>query len=437
VPVAAGGTEWALTGRDEELAFVVDWLRASRPRPVVLSGAAGVGKSRLAAEASAAVADEFDVEWCATTQSSASIPFGPVTRLLAPSSGKGRVDDTLRRSLAAIAARSRPLLVVVDDAHLLDDASAVLVHRLTIEGTAAVLATQRAGEPAPDPITALWKDGGGNYLELQALSRDETDVLLTNALGGPVEGRTVDRLWQLTGGNLLFLRELVRAAIDEGSLHQARDLWRSRGPLVAPGRLADLVHARLDELEQPERDALALVAFGEPLPLAMARGVVDGQLLAKLGGYGLIVVEGAQPVGAVRVAHSLYAEVLRAELSPFEEVEASRRLAEAAVEAGVAGGRHSRWVSAWALEAGVELPPEVVLNAAREALAAADPPRAERLARAALTQRTSSEAAFLLGDALLAMERYEEAAAAFADADRLVADEPGACARPRRCNRSP
>jgi len=39
----------------------------------------------------------------------------------------------------------------IDDAHLLDDMSAALVHQLAASGRAYVIATVQAGEPVPDP----------------------------------------------------------------------------------------------------------------------------------------------------------------------------------------------------------------------------------------------------------------------------------------------
>ena len=45
-------------------------------------------------------------------------------------------------------AQGLPLLVFVDDAHLLDNGSAVLVHQMALTQAATVLATVRAGEVA-------------------------------------------------------------------------------------------------------------------------------------------------------------------------------------------------------------------------------------------------------------------------------------------------
>ncbi len=59
----------------------------------------------------------------------------------------------------ACQAEGRRVVLGVDDAHLLDDASAAVLFDLVVTGAAFVVATLRTGEPAPEPVTALWKDG--------------------------------------------------------------------------------------------------------------------------------------------------------------------------------------------------------------------------------------------------------------------------------------
>ena len=142
---------WPLVGRRVELEALAGIVGDDRVGGVVLAGAAGVGKSRLAREALArAVAAGQDAEWVAATRAAASIPFGAVSHLLPPAErlGDDRL-DTLRRAAALLADRGggRPLVLAVDDAHLLDDASAALVHLLALRGLAVVLATVRTGAP--------------------------------------------------------------------------------------------------------------------------------------------------------------------------------------------------------------------------------------------------------------------------------------------------
>ena len=73
---------WPLVGRQAELEALVADISEARGG-VVLAGAAGVGKTRLAREALVRVrAVGRDVEWVAATRAAASIPFGAVSHLL-------------------------------------------------------------------------------------------------------------------------------------------------------------------------------------------------------------------------------------------------------------------------------------------------------------------------------------------------------------------
>lgn len=69
----------------------------------------------------------------------------------------GGAAETIARALDQLAATDR-FVLVVDDAHLLDEHSAIVLHRVVVRRLAPVLVTLRSGEPAPDVVTALWKD---------------------------------------------------------------------------------------------------------------------------------------------------------------------------------------------------------------------------------------------------------------------------------------
>ena len=101
--------------------------------------------------------------------------------------------------------------MVVDDAHLLDDGSAALVLHLATTRRVTVVATVRSGEPCPDAVVSLWKEGLADRVDLQALSEAETASLLKDALGD-VEPAAQRRVWALTRGVPLYVREVVRAA---------------------------------------------------------------------------------------------------------------------------------------------------------------------------------------------------------------------------------
>ena len=213
--------EWPLLGREAELGWVTDSIAGGRPG-IVLVGSAGVGKTRLAREAiGRAKAAGSATEWVVATRASASIPFGPFAHLLPETLPPTISQLHLLRLIAdtlSSRARGHRLVIGIDDAHLLDNASAALLHQLAPDGKFFVLATVRAGEGAPDSVTALWKDAGAERLEVQSLPEDLVGQLVSRALGGQVDGPTVARLWEASRGNVLFLRELLLAGHETNAL---------------------------------------------------------------------------------------------------------------------------------------------------------------------------------------------------------------------------
>ena len=249
--------DWPLVGRAAELHRLHDLVAGSDSPGVMIAGPAGVGKTRLALEAlRLAEAAGMGTARVTATRAAAALPFGALAPLLpaAHHGETGGVDDRadlLRRSAAALLERAegRRLALVVDDAHLLDDASATLIHQLAGSDSAFVLATLRTGEVAPEPVTSLWKDGVVERLELVGLDARAVAQLLESVLRGPVDRATVAHLAVRCQGNVLFLREMVLGALHDGSLCDDGGLWRLVAPLCPSERLMELVEARLGRLD--------------------------------------------------------------------------------------------------------------------------------------------------------------------------------------------
>jgi DNA-binding CsgD family transcriptional regulator len=409
---------WPLVGRRAELETLAVALGDTHAG-VVLAGAAGVGKTRLAREAlDRAAAAGSEVEWVAATRAAASIPFGAVSHLLPPAArlGDHRV-EILRRAAALLAERSRGRLLVlgVDDAHLLDDASAALVHQLALRGLAVVLATVRTGEPAPDSVVALWKDGLAHRLDLPALTPEATTELLGRALGGPVDGVTGQEVLRVTDGNPLYLRELVLGGLQSGALRQVDGVWRWKGGLAGATRLAELVDTRLRTLGEPARAAVELAAWGEPLPVVVLERLVDQDAVQAAERSGLLVLERSGRRVQARLGHPLHGEVLRATL-PVSRARAVAGQLAAALGADTLRRRDDLLrVGAWQLEAGVAARPALLLEAARQAAARFDLELAERLARAAVDAGGGPTAVRVLAETLEWQGRHAEAAAVMDD----------------------
>jgi hypothetical protein len=247
-----------LVGRDEELRLITESLRGNtQPGGVAIIGPSGVGKTRLAREAAAIAAETgAAVRWTAGTQSAQTIPLGAFSQW-APIGDGG----ALQVVSAVIDALTTPEdggypLVAVDDAQLLDDLSAFVLHQLVIRKAAPVVITIRSGEPVPDAVTALWKDGYLRLLELQPLSREESDVLLRGALAGAVDPIGARRMWELTGGNVLYLRHLVAAEVAAHHLVNSAGVWAWTGtPTVSP-TLVDLIETQEGSIPQAVLEAV-------------------------------------------------------------------------------------------------------------------------------------------------------------------------------------
>jgi hypothetical protein len=116
--------------------------------------------------------------------------------------------------------------------------------------------------------------------------------VLTAALGGPVEGDTARRLWSITRGNALYLRQLVDGEREAGRLAPAAHGWRWTGrPRLSPG-LQELVGDRIGALSDAEREVLEVLAFGEPLEVPLVVALTDAAAVERVEARGLVQVSG-------------------------------------------------------------------------------------------------------------------------------------------------
>ena len=400
--------------REAELNRILTQLQGPKPTAFVLAGAAGVGKTRLAAEAAKSAAGlGFATAEAVASRAAAAIPFGPFAPFL-PEVGQAPGDllGLLRQASEAIAGRAgshRKLLLVVDDAQHLDDGSAALVHQLVQAGTCSVLASVRTPGPAPDLVTALWKDGLAERIDLGAWSAAETADVLAAALGGPVSRGTAWRLWELSRGNALYLHELLIGAVDSGALGQDGGIWSLRRPLTPPGRLVELVAARLAGLASETVGVIELLAVGEPLSLPLLEQLADPGGLADAEAQGLVQVRPDGRRTEARLAHPMYGEAVRQRLPRSRLRRISADLA-AAIEATGARRREDLLrLGRRQLEAAGLGDPDLLTRAARRAQEVFDMELAARLAQAALDAGGGVEAGLTLGEAMFRSGRHREA----------------------------
>jgi DNA-binding CsgD family transcriptional regulator len=395
-------------------------------RGAIVAGTAGVGKTRLVQEALRRHTGDRPIVRIRATRAAAAIPLGAFATLLPADIGE-TTDDTarLRRAIDAVVAvgDGSGIVLVVDDVQALDEASAALTLGVAAGGRALLVGTLRAGDGAPDAVVALWKDEIVERVDLEPLDEDTVGELLGEVLPGGVDRLSVSVLHRASGGNPLYLRELLDGLFQEGVLVKAGGLWTIAGPLTAPPRLAELVESRLEDLSETERFVLEIVALGEPIGITSleARGWgVAGESLDRLGLVDVI------PDGRrrqLRVSHPVYADAVRAHVTGRTRQAILGGLVSAIEESGLRRREDARRVAAWRLEAGLEADPQVLLAAARDARVADDFESSIRYAQAAADGGAGFDAEYLLGRALDMRGRHAEAEDTFGRADRSAADD--------------
>lgn len=247
-------------------------------RLVLLTGPAGAGKTRRAiALAEQARADGFTVAWAAGGRPGAPAfwPWQQVLRAVTPAPGTaavlpsvlpgGETGDLRARfdlfeevaDRLARAAEPAPLLIVLDDLHAADAASLLLTQHV-----AAVLrplhvllvATVRTDVvPEPTEWPAVWADlvRHGEVEVVGPLVESDVARLLTDATGS-ADPALVRRILRRTGGNALFVTEVVRWCSGAG---EAGDL---------PDTVRSLIAARVAELSPGCRRVLSAAATAGP-----------------------------------------------------------------------------------------------------------------------------------------------------------------------------
>ncbi|MFC1401081.1 helix-turn-helix transcriptional regulator [Streptacidiphilus cavernicola] len=418
------GEVWPLTGRSEELRLINAASGGAGARGVVLSGGAGVGKTRLARAALGAASRRGAApRGGAAAQSARVLPLGAFGALMGTSGhDPGLVVRQASEALLAEAGR-RPFLIGVDDAHRLDPLSALLVHRLVLHSRAAVVVTVRSGEPAPDAITALWKDGHLDRVEVAPLDRAATAALLEAVLGAPVDGAAADRIWDLTRGNALYLRQLVDGERGAGRLAPVDGLWRWSGrPVVSPG-LAELVSTTMGELSEPLRGVVDLLALSEPLGVPLLTRLAGAEPVELAEDRGLVSVERDGRRLDVRLAHPLYGEVRRAEIGLLRARRLRGRIAEALRATGANRAEDTLRRATLTLESDLEADLALLTAAARHALELFDLDLAGRLAAAAVAAGAGFEARWTLAFCLSLLSRGDEAEDQMAPLAALAGDD--------------
>ncbi|MGC1380809.1 MAG: AAA family ATPase [Candidatus Baltobacteraceae bacterium] len=285
-------------GRSDELSHLVERRRAagaSRGGLVLVTGDAGLGKTRLLAEFAALLADarvRVTSSYCAEF---AQRPYAPVLDLLerldpraavlhsAPSRAEqfAPIVEGFRRQ-----SERRTIVALVEDLHWTDPATIDLLAAVTREAAnrrLLIVATYRPEAVGDDdPLTAsvarLERLAATSTIELQPLNRPEMRALVSGVLdrSDALSPDVVARIADLSEGNPLFAEELLENALERARVGATGDA------LPASVRAAVLERAR--PLSEGDRNVLAQAAvIGRHFTLDLLEATLDAERDAILG----------------------------------------------------------------------------------------------------------------------------------------------------------
>ena len=252
-------------------------------------------------------------------------------------SDRQRLFPAVSEVLSAMAS-VRPLALVVEDLHWADAATLDLVEHLVASGSSEppLVGTYRVEDPATPASVAEWRlrlqrDASVTALDVAALSRDETARQIQLLTGTAAEPDLADRIHERSRGHPLFTEQLVSS---EGG-----DL---------PRLLADLLDQRIGELDgAPWSVATALAVLDRPIEEATVGAVADlpsAELVAGLHELRGRRLADVAPDGEVALRHPLLGEAIRRRLTTTEAVASHRRAAVAlSTDVGMAAEIAEHW----------------------------------------------------------------------------------------------
>ena len=286
----------AFIGRHDALDALDRWggeAAGGDPRLVVITGAAGVGKSRLLGRLIERQRTRAATVLLGTCHQGATIPYLPMVSALRPLfarpvapgasplrdalvaapapgdasalAGESRRLELFLSTAGAVidAARQGPVVLAVEDLQWADQPSLELLGHVvsTVAQEAnlgplpVLVVLTRRDSPMPPPgeqlMARISREPMQRELALDGLSELETNLLLTDRLGGRPAGQLLLAVQEATAGNPLFVESLCRRLVEEGHLR------RTGGVMAAP--TDDLVGlpADLDTALQDSIDALS------------------------------------------------------------------------------------------------------------------------------------------------------------------------------------
>ncbi|MCA1845198.1 MAG: AAA family ATPase, partial [Actinobacteria bacterium] len=382
---------FGFVGRDAEgevIARLGKEVAAGERRVVLVSGEAGVGKTRLVAEAAARFHDEGTVVLFGRCEEELGVPYQPFAEALAdyvaaappedlaaqlgslggelsrlvpslatqvpglapplsaePETERYRLFEAVRELLVAVA-ETAPVVLVLDDLHWAARPTlALLLHlvRRTDRGRLFIVGTYRdtdlgRTDPLADMLADLRRIPGAGRVALTGLDEAGVVALLETIVHHAVEGELLALMravWSETEGNPFFVGEVIRHLVESGAAAEVDGRWVVLRPLAEvgiPGGVREVVGRRLSRLSEQANEVLTTAAvIGREFDVGLLAEAIDGGAEAALDtveqaeAVRLVVARRGRP-GVYAFAHALVRSTLYEELPTVARLRLHRRI---------------------------------------------------------------------------------------------------------------
>jgi DNA-binding SARP family transcriptional activator/Tfp pilus assembly protein PilF len=168
------------------------------------------------------------------------------------------------RSLAEMG----PVLMCLEDLHAADEATLQLLHylarqtrRLPLVMVATYRDDETPAEPMAQTLAALVRERLAQSIKLNSLGPGDTHRLVGSMLDGSPSHALGESLYETTGGNPLFLEQLVLALEETGQLERKAGVWHGTGELHGTPRIVrEVIAQRVQQFDASAREVLDMAS---------------------------------------------------------------------------------------------------------------------------------------------------------------------------------
>jgi class 3 adenylate cyclase len=225
---------------------------------------------------------------------------------------RGQTFTALVSLLDAVAART-PVLAVIEDAHWVDPSSQEFVDLLVQEASTRRVLVMVCARPGYAP--GWIGQAHVSVMTLNRLDRKNSTALMQRVVGEKgLPPEVIDQILAKTDGVPLFVEDLTRMVLDSGLLVEAPDRYELSGPLPAlaiPATLHDALMARLDQLISVKRILQIGSTIGREFSFELLAAIADTDeqslrdALEELVRCELLIRCGAHPSADYAFKHAL------------------------------------------------------------------------------------------------------------------------------------